>query len=140
MSNSGSAPDQPTGPQPREIGDDEYLSQYGSRQGGKPLFWSRPRPTDTDGLSATIGRLTPAEARKPVRMTGAATSDDGVRYARAGDLRAKGFEVTHTPSRRNKDHTSISHAGEWDATMEGTFNESWSDPLWHEEPGGADHE
>jgi hypothetical protein len=135
MSNSGSAPDQPTGPQPREIGDDEYLSQYGSRQGGKPLFWSRPRPTDTDGLSATIGRLTPAEARKPVRMTGAATSDDGVRYARAGDLRAKGFEVTHTPSSRNKDHTSISHAGEWDATMEGTFNESWSDPLWHEESG-----
>ena len=30
--------------------------------------------------------------------------------------------------------------GEWDATMEGTFNESWSDPLWHEESGGADHE
>ena len=63
-----------------EIGDDEYLSQYGSRQGGKPLFWSRPRPADTDGLSATIGRLTPAEARRPVRMVGAATSDDGVRF------------------------------------------------------------
>ena len=47
----------------------------------------------------------------------------------------KGFEVTHTPSKRNKDHTSISYAGEWDATMEGTFNESWSDPLWHEESG-----
>jgi hypothetical protein len=77
------------------------------------LFWSRPRPTDTDGLSATIGRLTPAQARKPVRMTGTATSDDGVRYARAGDLRAKGFQVTHTPSRRNKDHTSISYAGGW---------------------------
>jgi hypothetical protein len=140
MSNPGSVPDQPAEPQPREIGDDEYLSQYGSRQGGKPLFWSRPRPTDTDGLSATIGRLTPAEARKPVRMIGAATRDDGVRYARVGDLRAKGFEVTHTPSKRNKDHTSISCAGEWDATMEGTFNESWSDPLWHEESGGADHE
>src|SRR5580658_870959 len=80
MSNSGSVPDQPTEPQPREIGDDEYLSQYGSRQGGKPLFWSRPRPADTDGLSATIGRLTPAEARRPVRMVGAATSDDGVRF------------------------------------------------------------
>ncbi len=41
-------------------------------------------------------------------MVGVATSDDGVRYARVGDLRAKGFEVTHTPSKRNKDHTSIS--------------------------------
>jgi hypothetical protein len=73
-------------------------------------------------------------------MIGTATSDDGVRYARAGDLRAKGFEVTHTPSKRNKDHTSISYTEEWDATMEGTFNECWSDPLWHEESGGVGHE
>lgn len=132
--------DQPAGPQPREIGDDESLSQYGSRQGGKPVFWDRPRTTDIDGLSATIGRLTAAEARKLVRFIGVPTSDDGVRYARVGDLRANGFEVTHTPSRRNKDHSSTSYEGEWDATMEETFNECWSDPLWHEEPGETDHE
>ena len=132
--------DQPAEPQPREIGDDEYLSQYGSRQGGKPVFWDQPRTTDVDGLSATIGRLTPAGARGFVRFIGVPTSDDGVRYARAGDLRAKGFKVTHTPSRRNKDHASISYPGEWDATMEGTFNECWGDPLWHEEPGETDHE
>jgi hypothetical protein len=34
MSNSGSLPDQPTEPQPREIGDDEYLSQYGLGKAG----------------------------------------------------------------------------------------------------------
>ena len=129
--------DRPAELQPREIGDEEYLSQYGSRLTGKPVFWDRPRPVDTDGLSATIGRLTPAEARRPVRRIGPAASDDGVRHAPAGALRAMGFQVTHTPSQRNKDHVSVSYAGEWDVTMEGKFNECWSAPQWHEEPGGV---
>lgn len=129
--------DRPAELQPREIGDEEYLSQYGSRLTGKPPFLDRPRSVDTDGLSATVGSLTPAQARRLVRRVGLVGSDDGVRYAPAGALRAMGFEVTHTPSRRNKDHVSISYAGEWDVTMEGKFYECWSAPRWHEEPGDA---
>ncbi len=119
---------------PREIGDEEYVSQYGSRLTGQPVFWDHPRPKDRDGLSAALGKVTPAEARAPVRGSGSPTADDGVRYALVGDLRGQGFKVIHTPSQRNKDHVSISYVSEWDETMTGKFTECWSDPLWYEEP------
>jgi hypothetical protein len=125
--------DELAGVQPREIGDEEYVSQYGSRMTGQPNFWDHPRPEDLDGLSATIGRLTPAEARPLVRRSGSITGDDGVRYALVGDLRGHGFKVSHTPSQRNKDHASISYDSEWDGTMTGKFTECWSDPVWYEE-------
>jgi hypothetical protein len=117
----------------REIGDEEHVSQYGSRLTGQPNFWDHPRAQDTDGLSVILGRATPAEARRPVRTVGVPTSDDGVRYARVGDLRARGFVVTHTPNRRNRLHTSISCPGKWDNLAIDRFNECFGDPIWHEE-------
>lgn len=119
----------------RAITDDEFVSQYGSRETGEAFFWDRPRPKDRDGLSAMLGKVTPAEARKPVRRVGALTEDDGVRYARVGDLRKRGFIVTHTPSRGNTDHVSIRYPGAWDDDISRAFDESWSNPQWHEEGG-----
>jgi hypothetical protein len=124
--------------QPREIDDGEYVSQYGSRQTGKAFFWDRPRPRDFDGLSVMIGRLTPEEARQPVRRDGMASHLDGVRYAKVGDLRALGMEVVHTPSRANPDHVSVRRAGEWGDEVAGRFNECFEGPQWYEEPEGGD--
>lgn len=120
--------------QPREIGEDEYLSQYVTREAGQPRLRNRPRLRDIDGLSLTAGKLTPAEARKPVRR-GSPTEDDGVRHVRTGDLRAEGFIVENTPSRRNTEHVSIRYPREWDDQVASTFNGCCSDPVWHQEPG-----
>lgn len=122
---------------PRKIGDDEYVTQYGS-QSNKPAFWDRPRPKDRGALSVTLGRLAPAEIRRLVRLGGAPTSEDGARYARTGDLRKRGFRVTHRPSGRNPDHAVIRYPKEWDDPVAGIFNENFSAPVWHEElEGGA---
>ncbi len=119
--------------QPREIADDEYVSQYGTRRRGRPGFRDHPRLTDIDGVSVVLGKVTPAQARRPVRR-GPPTEEDGVRYIKVGDLRAKGFIVVHTPRARNTQHASISYPGEWDREVAGTFNECSSDPQWHQEP------
>jgi hypothetical protein len=122
---------------PREIGDDEYLSQYGSRSTGSPDFRERPRLKDEGGLSVSLGRLTPAEVRSLVRLAGVPTSEDGARYVRAGDLRRQGFEVVHKPTRRNPDHAVVRYPREWDEPVAGMFNKHCSAPVWHEEPEGG---
>lgn len=122
----------------REIGDDEYVSQYGSRMTGKPDFRDRPRSTDRDALSGIVGQVTAAEARRLVRTAGPATDDDGVRDVLAGDLRQQGFVVTHTPTRRNKRHVSIRYpVGAWDDPVAGMFDERFGEPRWHEEQEGG---
>jgi hypothetical protein len=120
---------------PREIDDEEYVSQYGSRETGGPVFWDKPRPEDTDGaLSVVLGVLTPEEARKPVRRGGAVSASDGVRHARVGDLRAEGMQVVHTPRRENPDHTSVRRAGVWGDDATGKFNKCFGVAKWHGEP------
>lgn len=126
--------------QPREIGNEEYVSQYGSRQTGQPVFRDSPRPVDRDGLSGVFGRVTAAEARRPVRQAGSPTEDDGVRHGQVGDLRERGFVVSHTPSQRNTRHVSIRYPGVWDEKVTGMFNACFGAPQWYEEPkeGGQD--
>jgi hypothetical protein len=63
----------------REIRDEEYVSQYGSRLTGQPEFRDRPREKDHGALSSILGQVTAAEARRRVRQA-------GVRYAKVGDL------------------------------------------------------
>lgn len=121
----------------RAIADGEYVSQYGSRQTGVPVFWDRPRPQDVDGLSALIGELSPAAARKRVRRIGVPTSTDGVRRVRVGDLRARGFIVDHTPWPGNSLHVSVRYRGVWDDEVAGKFEGCFSKPVWHEEPEGG---
>jgi hypothetical protein len=123
--------------EPREIDDEEYVSQYGSRQTGSPGFLNQPRQVDVDGLSVTLGKLTPEEARRYVRRGGKIGRDDGVRHARVGDLRRQGMLVTNTPSRENPDHASISRPGkgpgEWSVEDQGTYDTCYGVPEWHEE-------
>jgi hypothetical protein len=106
----------------REIRDEEYVSQYGSRLTGQPEFRDRPREKDHGALSSILGQVTAAEARRRVRQAGSPNSGDGVRYAKVGDLRAHGFTVTHSPWPRNTKHVSIRYPGDWDDQVAGTFN------------------
>lgn len=121
----------------RAIEDDEYVSQYGSRQTGAPVFWDRPRPQDVDGLSALLGKLSPAAARKRVRRIGTPSSTDGVRYARVGDLRSTNFTVDHTPWPGNSLHVSIRYREVWDDSVADTFEGCFSKPVWHDELEGG---
>jgi len=105
----------------REIRDEEYVSQYGSRLTGQPEFRDRPREKDHGALSSILGQVTAAEARRRVRQAGSPNSGDGVRYAKVGDLRAHGFTVTHSPWPRNTKHVSIRYPGDWDDQVAGTF-------------------
>ncbi len=88
----------------RHIDDGELVSIYGSRITGMVVFRDRPRPQDRGSLSAIAGEVSPAEACSLVRLAATPSSDDGVRYARVGDLRSHGFAVSHSPSRRNPRH------------------------------------
>lgn len=94
-----------------DIHDDEWVTQY--------IFAGRPprnfpRPQDTDGLSTLRGRLSLEEAARFVRLqVHMPYAGDRVRYALVGSLRAVGFTVLLTASRRNPVHVSISREAQW---------------------------
>lgn len=92
-----------------EIADEVVLSQFGNRKAPAlpdGPFRCRLREEDTDGVSMLNGRHSPDEACRIVTRL-AASPDHGVRYTTAGTLRAAGFHVKGTPSRRNKLHVSV---------------------------------
>ncbi|WP_157610494.1 hypothetical protein [Spirillospora albida] len=93
-----------------EIGDDEWLSQYGSFAqliDGEP-FKNRPTGGQTE-LSFIRGKASVDEAASSVnrRKTAGATAGDAVRYVLAGRLRAAGFRVWPTPTAFNPHHASV---------------------------------
>jgi len=87
-------------------------------------------------MSTILGKVSPAEAHRRVRMTGEPSRYDGVRYALVGDLRALGFVITHDPRPGNTKHVSVSYPGEWDDSVAGKFNQCFSVPFWHGKPEG----
>jgi hypothetical protein len=72
-----------------------------------------------------------------VRLVKTPSKMDGVRYARVGDLREHGFEVTHSPSQGNTLHVSVRYPGAWDDKVAGIFTGCFSAPVWHEAEGRA---
>lgn len=76
-------------------------------------------------MSVTVGQRSAGEmgilvGRKP-------SENDAVRYARVGDLRQAGFQVRHTPSRRNPDHASVEWIGEWSNSVAARFDLCFGD-------------
>lgn len=99
----------------RVVGDDEYVSQYGSRRSGPDAFRDRPRPHDRGAVSVILGRLSQAEARLLVRGTRQPAEHDGVRWGLVATLRSAGFAVsqlsaTHRPSAIRTMRKSVSGA------------------------------
>jgi hypothetical protein len=116
----------------RDLDDDEWLTQYGSRlvrrqPTGTP-FRHRPRFDDDEtDISVLVGRISAEEAcLKVARQT--PYVGIGVRYTKVGTLRSAGFAVEHTPTTRIPEHASVTHA-EWqqlgkpvDETLDGCFD------------------
>lgn len=122
-----------------EIDDDEVLTQFGNRldpaEPGHP-FRRKLRDSDFDGISLLRGRLSPDEAALLVTRRPAADGH-GVRYVSAGALRAEGFHVNSTPTKRNKRHVSaIMGVGvKWTEAVGERFDSccNGEPPVWKEE-------
>jgi hypothetical protein len=112
------------GTAPREIGAEEELTQYGTVT--EP-FRTRPRPGIENAVSLLAGGFSPLEAGDRVRRQALNDGTDAARYTTAGALRAAGFDVTHTPTKRNADHVSVEFVGEWDDKASVRFDACFGD-------------
>lgn len=119
----------------REIQDDEWVSQrVWVNDDEEVVILNAPRPKDNDRLSVILGRLTPAEAYKRVRLQARRIppcDKDGVRHARVSDLRRAGFDVQHEPSNRNPEHALVGCDDEWDTETEARFEACFGERVWH---------
>lgn len=117
----------------KPIGDDEWLTQYGTLHPitSDEVFPHEPRWNQENDLSMLWGWLSVAEATAAVRGRHPTPDRDAVRYTTAGTLRAEGFTVEHTPRLRNRNHVSVTLNGDWDASMcqalDASFTEAGQD-------------
>ena len=114
-----------------DVPDDEPLTQYG-HTGDDPPFRNATRSYETD-VSLIRGRLSVREATTLIRRQGEhyeVTDRDRVRYTTAGRLRAAGFVVRATPSRRIPGHVSAElqdPEGVWDNSARSRFDECFDE-------------
>jgi hypothetical protein len=114
-----------------DVPDDAVLTQYGQSDGpGRNEFRCKPRfakgETDLSMLwgELTVERATLLVTKRPV------LANDAVRYTTARLLRGRGFQVQHTPSRRMREHISVTVPGghiEWDNDQEMAFLMAFAD-------------
>jgi hypothetical protein len=103
-----------------ELSDDEPLTQYVFARNSPQ---DRPRLRESDGLSLLRGALTANEAAGFVRLhVNSAYDDDTVRYTYVGRLRAAGFEVVATPSKRIAIQVSVRQRAGWSDQTCAAFN------------------
>lgn len=95
------------GAEERPVSDDGMLTQYGQEL-SSPRFRSGPRTGEVE-LSMLLGAMSAQAAAALVVGPTRAIELRGhlVRYVRIGRLRAAGFIVEHTPSRRIPQHVSV---------------------------------
>lgn len=108
----------------RTLDESEPVTQYGSRwllTEGR-AFRCRPRfLAGEKDLSMLAGLLTAAEAARAV--AGHWTPEaDVVRHTSVGQLRAAGFRVTHSPTKRLGNHVSVEYPSEWDDDVDRRFD------------------
>lgn len=123
----------------RTLADSQELTQYGSSTNpahdDKP-FRQKLRERDQGSVSLMTGHCTPEEASLATGHI-AAQPGDGARYTTAGELRAAGFTVTHSPTRRNPDHVSVAAPGDWSVDCGEEFAKCFDRVEWLEESGGS---
>jgi hypothetical protein len=89
--------------------DEEQVTQLSDAGGA--TFRDAPRAHLERGLSVIRGKIEVEEAEMLVRVRPTST-DNRVRYASVGVIRAAGFAVVHTPSRTNPTHVSVVWPGD----------------------------
>jgi hypothetical protein len=122
-----------------ELDDDEVLTQYGNRERppGQP-FRNKPRAGKETAISPLRGRLTVDEAARAVNRHRSpregAHPDDGVRYAKVGDLRRAGVRAALSPTRLIPGHVSATLDGEarWTDDVRTGFDACFTETVWKE--------
>lgn len=93
------------------IGDGEILTHH-TKQRGQYINAPRPEIPEEVEVSVMRGKLTKAQAcaqrNRGVPAHPADVEKAGVHYARAGDLRRKGFAVIHTCGRKGEAYGHVS--------------------------------
>lgn len=122
---------------PEELADEEALAQYGRENSDEPCIDPRFRcvPRFEDGerdVSLLRGQMTIHEAAQAVCRR-PAKPGDVVRHTTAGALRSAGFLVSHTPTKRNKEHVSVEHQGKWTENMRKAFDLAFDEARGLEE-------
>jgi hypothetical protein len=117
-----------------QVADDEDVTQYGraGKRFDDAAFRDRPRIVDAGGVSVLRGRQSIATTVRLVRKA-PPQPGDSVRHASVGVLRAAGFAVSATPSRRNPLHVTVSCPLPCDDETARTFDVCFDPPRWHEE-------
>lgn len=106
---------------PRDLGADEEVTQYGSAD---QSFRNAPRFAEGEAdLSVILGRLTPEQAGDVVRYGALGGGRDRARHSLVAVLRLAGFTVTHTPSRMNACHASVTFHGDWNSQVCDDFDD-----------------
>lgn len=100
----------------RHIQNDEILSQYGMKGSEGNEFRGQPRFDDTgeQELSMLVGKMSRKDAHDYVAGHRALSNRDSVRYFRVGDLRDRGYVITHTPTQQNPYHISVAAPADCD--------------------------
>jgi hypothetical protein len=126
-------------PEPRDLGADEWLSQYGNRRNLTKdglAFKHRP-PKPEFGLSVLIGMWAPEVAALLVVPRLTVFKGTGVRHAQVGSFRDAGFVVIDAPTRGNpENHGRIKWPLTWDDVVDECFDGCFSEPVWWEESEG----
>jgi hypothetical protein len=117
--------------QPDLLGDSEFVAQYGAREADPPFRCCPRFPWEQD-ISLLRGQPSVREACRLVRRRDVADTEDGVRYAIVGTLRAAGFTVTHTPSAAIPGHVSVTWVDSWTAEQDTDFDACFGKPQWRE--------
>lgn len=122
----------------RPIQDSETLTHYGTTT---EEFRNEPRWATESELSLIVGGVDPLLAGDIVRPSGALNDGtDSARYTTAGALRAEGFDVRHSPTRRNPDHVSVGWPGDWTMEVSIAFDSCFTEIEVADPPNADDEE
>lgn len=61
-----------------------------------------------------VGKMDPQQALSYIASHKSVSDHDSVRYFQVGDLRERGYVITHTPTLKNPYHISVSAPGDCD--------------------------
>lgn len=112
------------------LANEAWATQYGTRSQG---FSTKPKTGQT-ALSLSEGQR---DLAFMCRAVGAANrknkQNQGVRFARVGDLRSAGFLVCRDPIHPdNPEHLVVQFLADWGENEERVFDECFIDPVWGE--------
>lgn len=115
-------------PVPRELHDEEIVTQFGSDRSNPPFLPTPRRGKDYGRLSLILGQVDLELACELVPGRGPIPGD-ALRFTTIGLLRERGFIVEHTPERAFPQHASVTLPGQpdrWHADVKQRFQDAFN--------------